>query len=77
MIERYEYDELIGFCRDLIKIPGFAGNEEAVIKRAHEELIKLDFDHVEIDNFGAWVVIISLITAAIFTFWRTNSRKLI
>ena len=58
MTGRNEYDVLIGFCRDLIKIPSFAGNEEAVIKRAQEELIKLDFDHVEIDDFGSVVGVI-------------------
>lgn len=54
----YNKDDLIGFCQDIIRIPSFAGKEKEVIQRAYQELLKLNFDHVEIDDFGSVVGIL-------------------
>lgn len=52
------HEDLINFCRDLIKIPSLAGNEKGVIRRAREELSRLNFDKIEVDEFGSLVGVI-------------------
>ncbi|MGN2337283.1 YgeY family selenium metabolism-linked hydrolase [Clostridium cagae] len=47
----YEAD-MTKFLRDLIAIPGESANEELVIKRIAQEMKKLGFNKVEIDNMG-------------------------
>ena len=58
MVHIYNKDGLIGFCQDIIRIPSFAGKEKEVIQRAYQELLKLNFDRVEIDDFGSVVGIL-------------------
>ncbi|MFH1852464.1 MAG: YgeY family selenium metabolism-linked hydrolase [Candidatus Neomarinimicrobiota bacterium] len=49
--EFYRFD-MVRFLRDMIAIPGESGQEAAVIKRAAEEMEKVGFDRIEIDDFG-------------------------
>jgi putative selenium metabolism hydrolase len=45
-------DDMVKFLRDMIRIPSESCDEEGVIKRIEEELIKLGYENVEIDGLG-------------------------
>lgn len=49
--ELYRSD-ISAFLRDMIAIPSESCQEEAVIERAYQEMKKVGFDQVEIDDFG-------------------------
>lgn len=49
--KKYEND-LFQFLRDMISIPSLSCNEEQVIKRIKEEMEKLEFDEIIIDDMG-------------------------
>jgi putative selenium metabolism hydrolase len=44
--------DMVQFLKDLISIPGESGQEEKVIKRILQEMEKVGFDDIEIDNMG-------------------------
>jgi putative selenium metabolism hydrolase len=43
---------VIGFCRDLVRIPSFSGDEGAAAERTADELRRLGLDEVTIDRAG-------------------------
>ena len=45
-------DDLIDFCRDLVKIPSFTGSEKAVAEMVTARFLQLDFDQVQTDQLG-------------------------
>ncbi len=47
-VESYKAD-ISQFLRDMIKIPSESCNEEEVVLRIKEEMLKVGFDRVEID----------------------------
>ena len=49
--EKYKED-MTTFLRDMIAIPSESCDEEKVVKRIEEEMIKVGFDHVMIDPMG-------------------------
>ncbi|WP_034917762.1 YgeY family selenium metabolism-linked hydrolase [Erwinia sp. 9145] len=51
LAKKYQPD-MTRFLRDMIAIPGESCDEERVIKRIREEMIKVGFDKVEIDPMG-------------------------
>ncbi len=44
--------ELVQFMQDIIRIPSLSSEEGAVIKRIHDEMLKLGYDEVRIDPMG-------------------------
>ncbi len=53
MAKTEEYKEdLFKFLRDIISIPSTSGNEKKVIERIKQEMDKLDYDEVVIDEMG-------------------------
>ena len=51
-------ENLVEFCRDLIRIPSQTGREKEVVRRAQEELLRLGFDDCRCDDFGSVVGIV-------------------
>ena len=51
-------ENLVEFCRDLIRIPSQAGREKEVVRRAQEELLRLGFDDCRCDDFGSVVGVV-------------------
>ncbi len=51
LAQKYE-KEMTGFLRELVLIPGESCNEQGHILRIKEEMEKVGFDKIEIDNFG-------------------------
>lgn len=49
--ENYK-DEMITFIRDMIRIPSESCQEKAVIKRIEQEMKKVGFDEIKIDEMG-------------------------
>ncbi|MBS6953836.1 MAG: YgeY family selenium metabolism-linked hydrolase [Enterocloster asparagiformis] len=45
-------EELLNFCRDLLRIKSYTFEEEAAVKRVIEEMKKLDYDKAYIDECG-------------------------
>jgi putative selenium metabolism hydrolase len=45
-------DDLVGFMRDIVRIPSLSSQEGAVIQRIREEMERLDFDEVTVDPMG-------------------------
>lgn len=43
---------MIAFLRDIVAIPSLSGQEEAVVKRIEQEMLKVGFDEVRIDPLG-------------------------
>ena len=44
--------DLVQFMQDIIRIPSLSSEEGAVIKRIHDEMLKLGYDEVRIDPMG-------------------------
>ena len=44
--------DMVTFLRDIIAIPSFSGNEEAVVKRIKEEMKKLGYSQIRVDPLG-------------------------
>ncbi|NOR35151.1 MAG: YgeY family selenium metabolism-linked hydrolase, partial [Woeseiaceae bacterium] len=44
--------DLVQFMQDIIRIPSLSSQEGAVIKRIHDEMLKLGYDEVRIDPMG-------------------------
>jgi acetylornithine deacetylase/succinyl-diaminopimelate desuccinylase-like protein len=44
--------DLVQFMQDIIRIPSLSSEEGAVIKRIHDEMLKLGYDEVKIDPMG-------------------------
>ncbi len=54
ILEKAEFyrTDMVGFLRDMIRIPSTSLKEEKVVKRIVEEMKKVGFDDVFIDDFG-------------------------
>jgi len=44
--------DLVQFMQDIIRIPSLSSEEGAVIKRIHDEMLKLGYDEVRVDPMG-------------------------
>ena len=45
-------EQLLIFCRDLLRIKSYTFEEETAVKRVIEEMEKLNYDNAYIDEFG-------------------------
>ena len=44
--------DMVQFLREIIAIPSFSGQEEAVVKRMKEEMKTLGYKHIRVDPLG-------------------------
>ena len=50
-VKKYE-NEIINFLREMVAIPGESRDEKRIIERIKQEMEKVEFDDIEIDDMG-------------------------
>ena len=51
-------DQVVAFLQDLVRLPSLSGEEQAVAQRVHDEMQRLGFDQVRVDENGSVIGVV-------------------